>query len=141
MANFNYGNSFSSFEGENVGVERISIWKSAREFFLSGAVLKPEGGGDYPSAVASVTVNGTAKVGDIIPAGTPASALNPGGEVDFTEDKALGLTYEDIVLGTDFCTVTIVTEGEFLESRKQGKEIADAVKTRLFGRIKFIKEV
>lgn len=132
MSNFNYGNSFNSYEGENVGVERISIWKSAREFYPSGATLTPA---DY----ASVGLK-ESEVGKIIPAGTPVFVENPGGKPTFNGTTPIGLTYEDIQLGTDGCTVTIVTEGEFLESRTLAT-ITEAQKTHLFGRIKFIKEV
>lgn len=137
MANFNYGNSFNSYEGENVGVERISVWKSVREFFPGGAVLAAE---DYEAA--GRNINGNAlKVGDIVPAGTRISVSNPGGKADFTDTKCIGLTYEDVVLGNDASTFTIVTSGEFLESRFKGIGLSDDIRNRLFGRISFIKEV
>lgn len=142
MANFNYGNSFNSYEGENVGVQRISVWKSVREFFPGGACLKPE---DYSGANAAIVeVGRSAKVGDIVPAGTPIIVDKPGGKAKLNfapTENPIGLTYEDVVLGTDGCTFTIVTQGEFLVSRKLGPVIAEGVQDKLFGRISFIKEV
>lgn len=144
MSKFNYGNSFSSFEGENVGVERISVWKSVREFFPGGAVLTAE---EYNSSF--VGNPDSIKPGNIVPAGTPIYVDKPGGKAKLSNvaETCIGLTYEDVVLGTDASTFTIVTCGEFLESRYQTNPdgivdtLTEKVKTRLFGRISFIKEV
>lgn len=147
MSNFNYGNSFNSYEGENVGVQRISVWKSVREFFPGGAVLTPD---DYSEASSQLAY--TLKAGVVITAGTPIYVEKPGGKAMFgtsINSKCIGLTYEDVEVGTDGCTFTIVTMGEFLESRRLGvngstgsyADIPEAVKTQLFGRISFITEV
>ena len=118
-------------------MERISVWKSVREFFPGGATLKPS---EYDRL--APYLEGDTNVGDIVPAGTPISVETPGGTPAFNSDKCIGLTYEDVQLGTDGCTFTIVTMGEFLESRYGGKTaISETAKTRLFGRISFIKEV
>lgn len=138
MAKFNYGNSFSSYEGENVGVERISIWKSAREFFPGGAAVKAE---DYSTIGLTGAFMPIVAGQTIIPAGTPIKVDKPGGKPDFSSPMPIGLTYEDVVLGTDGATFTIVTRGEFLISRKKGPSIDDTTQSRLFGRISFIKEV
>lgn len=150
MGNFNYGNSFNTYDGENVGVQRIAIWKSAREFFPGGASLKPA---DYKSSISKIygydgqIIKG--EVGEIVPAGTPISVDKPGGKPMLSTatsgaNAVIGLTYEDVELGTDGCTFTIVTEGEFLLSRYGGSveyTHLQAVIDRLFGRIKYIKEV
>lgn len=133
MSKFNYGNSFNTYDGDLVGVQRITVWKSAREFFPSGATLLPE---DYKSVGLK---SGEDEVGKIIPAGTPVSVEKPGGKPTFNGEKPIGLTYEDIVLGTDGATVTVVTEGEVLVSRLDA-EVTEAQQSYLFGRIKFIKE-
>lgn len=143
MSNFNYGNSFNSYEGENVGVERISVWKSVREFFPGGACLKPS---EYTNGTGNLNAGTGLKVGDIVPAGTPIYVDKPGGTASLGSSKAIGLTYEDVQLGTDGCTFTIVTMGEFLESRykrfsENSNVISDELKEKLFGRISFIKEV
>lgn len=128
----NYGNTFNTNSVDPVGVERIAIWKSAREFFPSGATLTKA---DY--ATVGLT---NSNVGDIVPAGTPIFVEKPGGKPTFNGDTPLGLTYEDVQLGTDACTFTIVTMGEFLESRTDAN-ITETQKSHLFGRISFIKEV
>lgn len=140
MSNFNYGNSFNSYEGENVGVQRISVWKSVREFFPGGAVLTPSDYSSFKGAWSNLGLKG--EVGEIVPAGTPIQVTKPGGKALFgSPASAIGLTYEDVQLGTDGCTFTIVTQGEFLESRKEGPALAEGAKEQLFGRISFIKEV
>lgn len=128
----NYGNTFNAFSGDNVGVERIAVWKSAREFFPSGAALSKE---DYASVGLTES-----EVGTIVPAGTPISVEKPGGKPTFNGATPIGLTYEDVELGSEACTFTIVTTGEFLESRTEAT-ITEAQKTHLFGRISFVKEV
>ena len=130
-----YGNTFNAEKVDSVGVERISLWKSAREFFPSGAVLSSDDVAD-----ATDLATGKVKVGDIIPAGTPISVTKPGGKPTFNSATPLGLTYEDVEMGSEGCTFTIVTMGEFLESRAKAT-ITDAQKAYLFGRISFIKEV
>lgn len=127
----NYGNTFNTVNGESVGVERIAVWKSAREFFPSGAALSKE---DYASVGLTES-----EVGAIVPAGTPISVEKPGGKPTFNGTTPLGLTYEDVELGSDACTFTIVTMGEFLESRTKAT-ITETQKSHLFGRISFIKE-
>lgn len=128
-----YGNTFNAEKVDSIGVERISLWKSAREFFPSGAVLTKD---DYASAGLTDTTN----VGDIVPAGTPIFVEKPGGKPTFNGETPLGLTYEDVELGSEGCTFTIVTMGEFLESRTKAT-ITEVQKKYLFGRISFIKEV
>ena len=130
-----YGNTFNAEKVDSVGVERISLWKSAREFFPSGAVLSSKDVADTTDLA-----TGKVKVGDIIPAGTPISVTKPGGKPTFNGTTPLGLTYEDVEMGNEGCTFTIVTMGEFLESRTKAT-ITDDQKTYLFGRISFIKEV
>lgn len=127
-----YGNTFNAEKVDSVGVERIAVWKSAREFFPSGACLVPD---DY----ASVGLTNS-KVGDIIPALTPVSVEKPGGKPTFNGETPIGLTYEDVELGTDGCTITIVTEGEALVSRAKAT-ITEEQEKYLFGRIKCIKEL
>lgn len=128
----NYGNTFNAEKVDSVGVERIAVWKSAREFFPSGASLNPD---DYAS-VGLVE----SEVGKIVPAGTPIFVEKPGGKPTFNGATPLGLTYEDVLLGTNGCTFTIVTSGEVLESRLEAT-LTEAQKSHLFGRISFIKEL
>lgn len=121
----NYGNTFNSAAVSPVGAERITVWKSVREFFPGGAYLAPSE--TYP-------------VGSRIPALTPISVEKPGGTPTLNGSSPLGLTYEDAYMGTDGCTLTIVTSGEALISRSEAT-ITTAQQTALFGRISMIKEV
>ena len=118
----NYGNSFNAETAGPVSVGRLSLWKSAREFYPGGAYLAVSD--EYPA-------------GTTIPAGTPVSVDKPGGTPTFNPEKPEGLTYEDIYVGTDGATVTICTRGEIMVKRTAAT-ITDAQKEVLFGRITFI---
>lgn len=118
----NYGNSFNAESAGPVSVGRLSLWKSAREFYPGGAFIAPSD--TYPA-------------GTTIPAGTPVSVDKPGGTPTFNSATPEGLTYEDIYVGTDGATATICTRGEIMVKRTSAT-ITEAQKTYLFGRITFI---
>lgn len=118
----NYGNSFNAESAGPANVGRLSLWKSAREFYPGGAYVVPSD--DFP-------------VGSTIPAGTPVSVDKPGGTPTFNTDTPEGLTYEDIYVGTDGGSATICTRGEIMVKRTSAT-ITDAQKAYLFGRITFI---
>lgn len=118
----NYGNSFNAESAGPVSVGRLSLWKSAREFYPGGATIIPTD--TYP-------------VGTLIPAGTPVSVDKPGGTPTFNSATPDGLTYEDIYVGTDGGTATICTRGEIMVKRTSAT-ITEAQKSYLFGRITFI---
>lgn len=120
----NYGNSFNAEAVNPVGAERITVWKSVREIFPGGAYLAPSE--TYP-------------VGTRIPALTPIAVDKPGGTPTLNGDTPLGLTLEDAYMGTDGCTLTIVTSGEALISRSEAT-ITETQQAALFGRISMIKE-
>lgn len=120
----NYGNTFNEEVVNPVGAERITVWKSVREFFPGGAHLAPSE--TYPA-------------GTRIPALTPISVDKPGGTPTLNGATPLGLTYEDAYVGTNGCTLTIVTMGEALVSRSEATITAEQ-ETYLFGRISMIKE-
>lgn len=124
MANPNYGNSFGKKTVDPVGVERINVWDRTEEFFPGGGVLK---------------VSTTYKEGNVIPAGTPVSVAVPGGAATIGGNTPIGLTYEDVVMGSEFATLTIVVRGTFLESRSKAT-ITAAQKTAL-KQIIFVKEL
>jgi hypothetical protein len=120
----NYGNEFSQKQVAAVGAERINLWDATEEFYPSGAVF---------------TANSTYKVGSVIPAGTPVTVTTPGGAAVLNGATPVGLSYEDVVVGTIGSTLTVVTRGRFLESRSKAT-ITDAQKEVLKGRILFVKE-
>lgn len=121
----NYGNSFGNKVNDPVQLNRIVVWDKIDDFYPAGAVLK-----------ASTTY----KEGTVIPAGTPISVSEIGGEATLNGSSPIGLTLQDVVMGTDSCTLTIVTRGTLLESRVKST-ITSAQKTALKGQILFIKEV
>lgn len=119
----NYGQSFGNKIGEAVGVERVALWLSTNEFYPVGAVLKKSA--TYPE-------------GTRIPAGTPVSVDKPGGEATLNGTTPIALTYNDVVMGSEFATLTLVTHGTILESRCDATITADQ-KAKLV-HINFIKE-
>lgn len=124
MANPNYGNSFGQKTVDPVGVERINVWDRTEEFWPAGATLKK---------------SATYKEGDVIPAGTPVTVALPGGPATIGGNTPIGLTYEDVVMGSEFATLTIVVRGTVLESRSKAT-ISAAQKTAL-NKIIFVKEL
>lgn len=120
-----YGNTFNATKVDPISVERMSVWKSAREFFPGGAAF------DKPTS--------SETLGTIIPAGTPIFVDKPGGKPTLNGDTPIGLTYEDVEMGSNGCTFTIVTQGEILVSRVNAT-ISSTQESYLFGRISFIKD-
>ncbi len=121
----NYGHSFGNTSAGPVEVERIVLWESVQERYPVGAVLK---------------VSDTYKEGALIPAGTPITVDRLGGAATLNGASPTGLTLDDVTMGADFCTLTIVTKGRIMEDRYQGTSYTAAQKKALTG-ITFIKEV
>lgn len=119
----NYGQSFGNVVGTAVGLERVALWLNADEFYPVGAVLKKST--TYPE-------------GTRIPAGTPVYVEKPGGEATLNGTTPMALTYNDVVMGSEFATLTLVTRGTLLESRCDAT-ITTAQKAKLVN-INFIKE-
>lgn len=120
----NYGNTFNSGREKIGEVGRLTLWATAEEFFPGGTTLLP---------------NETYAVGAKIPAGTPISVDVLGGTPTLGGTAPLGLTYEDAYMGTNGCSLTIVTRGQINESVSE-VTYTSAQKTALKGRILFIKE-
>lgn len=123
-----YGNSFNAEKVDPISVQRTTVWQSATKFFPGGACLTAPTD-DYP-------------VGYLFPAGTPIKAKDgvPGGEAVIGGTTPEGLTYEDVRMGSNGCTFTIVTEGELLKDRVDAT-ITAAQENYLYGRIVMIKGV
>lgn len=119
----NYGNSFNSSKVDT-DFGRVSIWIMADEFLPVGAYL---------------AVSETYPVGTKIPAGTPISVDKVGGAATLNGSAPQGLTYEDAYVGTDGCTLTIVSRGQLNESLSEAT-YTSTQKTALKGRISFIVE-
>lgn len=122
----NYGNSFGNKRTEPVEVERITLWDTIYERVLVGATLKASD--SYPE-------------GTVIPAGTPIARKDGvvGGEAVLNSATPEGLTEEDVVMGSDFCTFSIVKRGVFYESRT--KATITAAQKKVLSGITFEKGV
>lgn len=121
----NYGNTFNQGNGESLAVSVEALWPRADEFYPCGAM---------------VVVDTTNTVGKKIPAGTPVGLDKIGGTVTLgsAATTPVGLTYEDAWVGTDGCSLTIVTKGVINESLSEAS-VTTAQKGKLYG-ITFIKE-
>lgn len=119
----NYGNTFNSGR-ESLEAGKLPLWNSIDELFPSGC-----------------TLNGQTK-GTTVKAGTPVYVPTMGGEATVLTDAApngvTGLLYEDVYIGTDGATGTVVVKGSILASRVAA--LSEAVKTALGGRITLIEE-
>ena len=121
----NYGHSFGNTSAGPAGVERVVLWLDVYERQPAGAVLK---------------VSDTYPEGTIIPAGTPITVDKLGGAATLNGATPIGLTLDDVTMGADFCTLTIVTRGRILEDRYSGTAYTAAQKKALTG-ITFINEL
>ena len=119
-----YGNTFNSGREELSNAGRVSLWPMVDEYYPVGVY---------------VPVDETNTVGKKIPAGTPISVDVIGGAPTLGGATPIGLTYEDAYVGTDGCTLTIVTRGQINESLSE-VTYTSAQKSALKGRILFIKE-
>lgn len=119
----NYGGTFHSSESEQVSYGRVTLWHDVEETFAGGATILPSD--DYP-------------VGTKIPAGTPVTVENnvPGGAGTLNGATPTGLSKDDRTVGSDGCTLTVVTRGAIYVKRTRAT-LTDAQKTHLAGRIQF----
>lgn len=122
----NYGNTFNSGAGDSISVSVEAIWPRADKFYPCGAFIK---------------VDTTNTVGTKIPAGTPVQIDKIGGStlIGSAATAPVGLTYEDAYVGTEGCSLTIVTAGDFNESLSSAT--ISAVQKAKLTSITFIKEV
>ena len=120
-----YGNTFNRGAGDSLSVSVEAIWPRADKFYPCGAFVK---------------VDATNTVGKKIPAGTPVQIDKIGSapSLGSAATNPIGLTYEDAYVGTDGCSLTIVTAGDFNESLSEAS-ITATQKGKLTG-ITFIKE-
>lgn len=120
----NYGGTFHASESEQVSFGRVKLWHDVEEAFPGGAYLAPSE--TYP-------------VGAIIPGGTPVSVEDnvPGSKATLNGDTPTGLNKDDRTMGSDGCTLTVVTRGAIYAKRTHAT-LTDAQKTHLAGRIQFI---
>lgn len=118
-----YGNSFNSSKVNN-DLGRVPVWIKVDEFLPVGGYF---------------VANSTYPVGSKIPAGTPIQVDKIGGTVTLNGSAPQGLTYEDAYVGTNGCTLTIVSRGQLNESLSEAT-YTSTQKTALKGLISFIVE-
>lgn len=119
-----YGNTFNEGHEELGSVGRVNLFPIVDEYYPVGVFL---------------AASETYAVGTKIPAGTPISVDVLGGAPTLNGSAPIGLTYEDAYVGTNGCTLTIVTRGQIQESLSEAT-YTSTQKTALKGRILFIKE-
>lgn len=119
-----YGNTFNEGHEELGSVGRVNLFPIVDEYYPVGVFLP---------------ASETHAVGTKIPAGTPISVDVLGGAPTLNGSAPIGLTYEDAYVGTNGCTLTIVTRGQIQESLSEAT-YTSTQKTALKGRILFIKE-
>lgn len=124
MAQVNYGKTFGNKRTESEILERISLWDRIDERLLVGATLKA--GGSYPE-------------GTVIPAGTPISVDKLGGTATLDAATPDGLTENDVVMGSEFATFSIVKRGIIYIDRTSAT-VSEAQQKALPG-ITFVKEI
>lgn len=130
-----YGNTFNS-GSESVDAGRLSAWVEIKERYPVGAFLAPD-------ATGGNLANGKVKVGEKIPLGTPVTMTSVGATPSFAKTGAVtGFTEEDVYMGTDGCTLTIVTRGMLNVSLVENANttIPTAVRTAMADRILFVGE-
>lgn len=118
----NYGGTFNAEYGEQVSVGRIKVWHDVTETYPGGATLLPSDA--YP-------------VGKVIAAGTPVEVSTPGGTPTLNSATPTGVNKDDRVMGSDGCTLTVVTRG-VLYGKRVSATITDAQKSYLRGKIEIL---
>lgn len=123
----NYGNSFVGGR-EAIDAGKVPVWLSVDEQFPAGCT--------FPASA-----NGTT-----YPIGTAVYVATMGGQATvYTDETVLegsqtvtGLLLEDVVVGANGATGTIVTKGQILASR--AASLSASVEAALANRITFVKE-
>lgn len=123
----NYGNSFVGGR-EAIDAGKVPVWLSVDEQFPAGCT--------FPASLAGTTY----------PIGTAIYVASMGGEATvYTSSTALaegqtvtGLLLEDVTVGANGGSGTIVTKGQILASR--AASLSASVKAALANRITFVEE-
>lgn len=125
----NYGNTFNSGR-ESVDAGKLPIWNSTDEFYPSGCTFNTQSANTVIKAGTAVYVE---KMGGEATVYNSTSAPSAGETLEVT-----GLLLEDVVVGSNGATGTIVTKGSILVDRID--TLSPAVITALGGRITLIHE-
>jgi chitodextrinase len=123
----NYGNSFVGGR-EAIDAGKVPVWNSVDELFPAGCTFPASAKGTvYPVGTAVYV----ASMGGVATVYASSTALSDGQTVT-------GLLLEDVVVGENGATGTIVTKGQILASR--AAELSASVKAALANRITFVEE-
>ena len=123
----NYGNRFDSGR-ESLDMGKVPVWLSVDELFPAGCTFQAsDAGKTYPIGTAVYVAN----MGGQATVYTNSTSLSDGQIVT-------GMLYEEVVVGTDGATGTVVTKGQILASR--AAELSASVKAALANRISFVEE-
>lgn len=125
----NIGNQFD-YGREEIDYGKVPLWDRVDEQYPSGVFVK---------------VTGTYTVGKLIPAGTPVQIDHIGAEpkIGSAATAPTGLTRYDATVGSNGCTLTVVTRGAIYADRISGTTttLSSTQRTALKERILFISEV
>lgn len=121
----NYNHGYNHGPGDSLAVSVEALWPRADQFLIGGAF---------------VPVDATYTVGKKIPAGTPVGLDKMNGTLTLgsAATSPVGLTYEDVWVGTDGVSIDIVTHGTINESLMEAS-VTTAQKDKLTN-ITFFKE-
>ena len=123
----NYGNRFDSGR-ESLDMGKVPVWLSVDELFPAGCTFPAsDAGKTYPIGTAVYVAN----MGGQATVYTNSTSLSDGQTVT-------GILYEEVVVGTNGATGTVVTKGQILASR--AAELSASVKAALANRISFVEE-
>ena len=126
----NYGNTFGHGR-EDFVAGKIPLWVSTDEFYPAGCTLNQQTAGTTIKAGTAVLVSKMG--GEATVYGSNAAPAEGEDALEVT-----GLLLEDVYIGTDGATGTIVTKGSVLADRIP--ELSDAVKAAIAGRITLVHE-
>lgn len=123
----NYGNSFVGGR-EAIDAGKVPVWLSVDEQFPAGCTFSAsDKGKTYPIGTAVYV----GAMGEVARTYNESSTLTEGQTVT-------GLLLEDVVVGENGATGTIVTKGQILASR--AAKLSASVEGALANRITFVKE-
>ena len=123
----NYGNQFVGGR-ESLDAGKVPVWLSIDEQFPAGCTFPASDAGktyEVGTAVYVAPMGGQATVYD------KSTALS-------SEQAVTGMLLEEVVVGANGATGTIVTKGQILASR--AAELSATVKAALANRITFVEE-
>lgn len=128
----NYGNSFNVATND-YAAGKVPIWLFVDELYPAGCTLNEQTPGTTIPAGTPVYVPKMGGEATVFSSSASAGSAGSGGVLEVT-----GLLLEDVYIGTEGATGTIVTKGQVLAARIP--ELSDDVKAAIAGRITLVNE-